>query len=113
MADLRTLDPRLYPYAKWLYDVAKYNSGRFVVTSAYRSPQDQQRLRERWLSGASSIPAAPPCRSLHQYGLAFDLAQLGVNVHTDSYLPLLGALWERVGGVWGGSVDPVHFAVRI
>ena len=113
MADLRTLDPRLYPYAKWLYDVAKHNSGRFVVTSAYRSPQDQQRLYKRWVSGASSIPAAAPCRSLHQYGLAFDLAQLGVNVHTDELLLLLGQLWQYMGGVHGGSADPVHFAVKL
>jgi len=113
MADLRTLDPRLYPYAKWLYDLAKYNSGKFVVTSAYRSPQDQQRLRERWLTGASTIPAAPPCQSLHQYGLAFDLAQVGVNVHQDLLLPLLGEVWSSLGGVHGGSADPVHFSVRI
>ncbi len=113
MADLRSLDPRLYPYAKWLYDVAKFNSGKFVVTSAYRSPNQQAKLYNRWLSGASTIPAAPPCRSLHQYRLAFDLAQLGVDPHEDMLLPLLGQLWQSLGGVHGGSADPVHFAVRI
>ena len=113
MADLRTLDRRLYPYAKWLYDVGKYYDGRLMVTSAYRSWSNQSRLYNKWLSGEAALPAAPPGRSLHQYRLAFDMARLGVAAKTDPLLTELGALWQQLGGVWGGARDPVHFSVRV
>jgi len=114
MADLRTLDRRLYPYAKWLYDVGKYYDGRLVVTSAYRSWAAQNRLYNKWLTGSpSQLPAAPPGKSLHQYRLAFDLARLGVSSRQDPLLTELGALWQQLGGVWGGARDPVHFSVRV
>lgn len=113
MADLRTLDPRLVPYARWLYAVGKYNDPLLVVTSSYRSPAKQARLYARWRSGLSSIPAAPPGGSLHQLGLAFDLARIGKDPLTDPLLAWLGALWESVGGRYGGIRDPVHFQPRI
>jgi len=113
MADLRTLDRRLYPYAKWLYDVGKYYDGRLVVTSAYRSWASQQRLYDKWRMNLSDIPAAPPGRSLHQYRLAFDLARVGQDPLTDQLLNDLGHLWQRLGGKWGGSRDPVHFSVVV
>ena len=113
MADLKTLDRRLYPYAKWLYDVGKYYDGRLVVTSAYRSMAAQQRLFDRWRMNLSSLPAARPGGSLHQYRLAFDLARIGVNPLDDELLAALGPLWQQIGGVWGGSRDPVHFAVVV
>jgi len=113
MADLRTLDARLYPWAKWLRDVGIYYDSRIVVTSAYRSMASQQRLYDRWRMGMSTLPAAPPGRSLHQYRLAFDLARAGVDPREDDLLMRLGAIWTQVGGTWGGSADPVHFAVNV
>jgi len=113
MADLRTLDRRLHPWAKYLYDIGKYNDPLLVVTSAYRSPAKQANLYRKWRTGQSSIPAAPPGRSLHQYGVAFDLARIGKDPLTDPLLSWLGALWESWGGRWGGTRDPVHFQIRV
>ena len=113
MADLRTLDRRLYPYAKWLYEVGQYYEGSLRVTSAYRSWASQDRLYKAWQQGESTIPAAPPGRSLHQWGLAFDLARLGRNPLEDQFLVALGGLWQRIGGKWGGIRDPVHFSAAV
>lgn len=113
MADLRTLRPDLIPWAKYLYEIGKYYDPLLVVTSAYRSPQHQQRLYKKYLSGESPIPAAPPGRSLHQRRLAFDLARIGKDPMGDPLLAWLGAVWEHWGGRYGGSRDPVHFQIRM
>lgn len=113
MADLRTLDSRLVPWAKYLYQIGKYYDGRLVVTSARRSIAKQQRLYEDWKRGISKIPAAPPGRSLHQYGLAWDMARIGINPLGDPLLNYLGRVWESWGGRWGGERDPVHFQPRM
>jgi len=113
MADLATLDPRLVPWAKYLYSLGKQYDGRLVVTSARRSAAKQQRLYYDYLRGISKIPAAPPGRSLHQLGLAFDLARIGKDPLTDPLLNWLGAVWTSWGGRWGGERDPVHFQPSI
>jgi len=113
MADLRTLDRRLYPYAKWLYEVGKYYDARLQVTSAYRSWASQKRLYDKWVSGTSTIMAAVPGRSQHQYRVAFDLARVGIDPLSDELLPALGRLWQSMGGLYGGPRDPVHFGVRV
>ncbi len=113
MADLRTLDWRLVPAAKYLYAVGKYYDPLLVVTSSFRSPSKQARLYEAYIRGTSKIPAAPPGRSLHGYGLAFDLARIGKDPFTDPLLNWLGAVWTSWGGQYGGPGDPVHFQVRL
>jgi len=113
MADLNTLDRRLVPWAKYLYQLGKQYDGRLVVTSSLRSSSKQARLYQAYLSGESKIPAAPPGRSLHEHGLAFDLARLGEDPLADPLLAWLGAVWESWGGKWGGIRDPVHFQPRI
>lgn len=113
MADLNRLNPQLIPWAKWLLEVGRYYDSRLVVTSGFRDSKKQAQLYERWVSGASAIPAAPPGRSLHNYGLAFDLARLGVDPFEDPLLQWLGSLWSQLGGVYGGVTDPVHFGVRV
>jgi len=113
MASLRTLDPRLQPYAEYLYAIGKYYDNRLVVTSARRSPQKQARLYRDYLSGKSLIPAAPPGRSLHEHGLSFDMARLGIPALADPFLAELGRLWQSWGGVHGGPRDPVHFQPRM
>jgi len=113
VADLRLLDARLVPSARYLYAIGKYYDPLLVVTSGYRSAAKQAKLYQKWLSGESKIPAAPPGRSLHGYGFAFDLARIGKNPFTDPLLFWLGQVWESWGGRYGGQRDPVHFQVRM
>ena len=113
MADLRTLRPGLVPWARWIYAVGKQQSGKLVVTSALRSSAKQAKLRSDWERGLSKIPANRPGTSLHEYGLAFDMAQMGVDPFEDTLLPWLGYWWEFYGGRWGGARDPVHFQIRV
>ena len=113
MADLRTLQPGLVPWARWIYAVGKQQSGRLVVTSARRSSAKQAQLRRRWEQGLSKVPANRPGTSLHEFGWAFDLAQIGVDPFADDLLPWLGHWWEFYGGRWGGAKDPVHFQIQV
>lgn len=113
MADLNSLDYRLVPWAKWIHSVGTYNDGRLVVTSAKRTSSKQSELYQKWRSGRSAIPANRPGTSLHEFGLAFDMARLGVDPLADPLLAWLGALWEAVGGQYGGPRDPVHFQPRM
>ena len=113
MADLRTLHPYLQPYAQYLLAVGKHYDGRLVVTSARRSIAKQSQLYNDYIRGLSAIPAAPPGRSLHQHGLAWDMARIGKDPLGDPLLAWLGAVWSSWGGQWGGARDPVHFQVRI
>lgn len=113
MADLRQLHPQLVPWAKYLYAVGKYYDPLLVVTSGFRSSSKQEKLYAKWLSGESQIPAAPPGRSLHGHGLAFDLARIGKDPFGDPLLNWLGAVWTHWGGQYGGERDPVHFQVRM
>ena len=113
MASLKTLHPGLVPAARWIYAVGKYYDPLLVVTSARRSASKQARLYGKWQRGEASIPAAPPGRSLHEHGLAFDLARIGKDPLSDPLLNYLGALWQHIGGQHGGSRDPVHFQVRM
>ncbi len=113
MADLNTLDPRLQPWAKYLLYVAKFNDSRFVITSARRDRAKQMTLYYDYLRGLSKIPAAPPGRSLHEHGLAFDMARIGIDPLADPLLAAFGALWESWGGRWGQQRDPVHFQPRM
>ena len=101
MTRFHGLVPWLQPYADYLYLVAEYNGLRPRITSVYRSYQQQAHLYDLYRRGLSQLPAAPPGRSKHQYGLAFDMV-------TDN-APALGAFWTGMGGQFGGTKDPVHF----
>ncbi len=113
MASLKTLHPQLVYPARWLYDVGKYNDPRLVVTSSRRSIGKQTRLYAAWRRGESRIPANRPGTSLHEHGLAFDMARLGIDPLSDPLLTWLGSIWTQIGGQWGGARDPVHFQVRV
>ena len=113
MASLRTLHPQLVPAARWLYAVGKYYDPLLVVTSARRSSAKQKRLYDKWQRGESRIPANRPGTSLHEYGLAFDMARIGKDPLADPLLNWLGSVWTQIGGRHGGARDPVHFQVRI
>ena len=101
MTIFRGLQPWLQPYAQYFYDVLRRAGLEPRVTSVFRSPQQQQVLYERYLRGESKLPAAPPGRSKHQYGLAFDLVC--------SDFAAAGQFWQAMGGRWGAERDPVHF----
>ena len=106
----RELDPWFAPYANYLYDVALANGLSPVVTSAFRSIQKQATLYDRYLRGLSDLPAAPPGRSLHNYGLAFDLV-VHSGYRSDAQ-EALGRFWRSIGGHWYPS-DPVHFEAPV
>lgn len=105
-SSLNALQPFLRPYAEWLVSVAPYAGARSVrVTSVKRSRAQQRALYSNWLAGRSRFPAAPPGRSKHEYGLAWDMV-----TEPFSALTTLGAWWRSVGGEWSPT-DPIHFAV--
>lgn len=103
MSALDQLQPWLAPYAKWLVALG---GAQVQVTSTYRSMAQQTELYRRYRAGQSKYPAAPPGASYHNYGRAFDI------VGPPNVLAYLGAVWEQMGGTWGGrygSPDPIHF----
>lgn len=104
MNSTRGLQPWLQEAAEWLIAVASYNGLNPRVTSTYRSYAKQKALYENYLAGRSQFPAAPPGRSLHQYGRAFDMV-----VNQEWAYEALGSLWNRIGGKWGGFRDRIHF----
>jgi len=98
----------LSPSAIWLVSVAPYAGARSVrVTSVLRSRARQQQLYSLRQRGAHPYPVAPPGRSMHEYGLAWDMV-------TEPYsaLTTLGRWWKEVGGSWSPT-DPIHFSVPI
>ena len=105
MSGFRGLEPWLRPYAKGLFDYAQREGMRPRLLSTDRSLAAQKILYDRYASGRSGIPAAPPGRSLHNYGHAFDL-----KVTDPDEQAWLGRVWESWGGRWGGRFnDPNHF----
>lgn len=99
---LDQLQPWLVPWAKWLYRYAAAYGCQ--ITSVRRSYSEQRRLYADYLAGRSKYPAAPPGRSMHEAGRAWDM------VGRPEILAWLGAGWESVGGTWGGRFgDQIHF----
>jgi len=105
---LSSLQPWLKPYADWLVSVAPYAGARSVrITSVTRSRGRQLALYNRFLRGRAQFPAAPPGRSHHEYGLAWDMV-----TEPFSVLATLGAWWIQLGGRWSPK-DKIHFSVGI
>ena len=76
-----------------------------TVTSGKRSSSEQSRLYQNYIHGRSDLPAAPPGRSAHEYGLALDfvVAQGKTSPQQRQAMNLLAS--------WGGELvagDPVH-----
>lgn len=96
MSTFSGLQPWLRPYAESLLRLAP----EARVTSVYRSYSEQLKL---WRSRSRNpFPVAPPGRSWHQYGRAFDV------VARQQVLEQLGQAWRSMGGTWNAS-DPIHF----
>lgn len=99
------LQAPLRPWANELYRVAQRYGLKPRVTSVFRGLREQRALREKFLRGESRFPAAPPGRSLHNFGHAFDL-----HVKDAASQEWLGRVWEHWGGRWGGRFnDAPHF----
>jgi len=96
------LDPRIVPAANGAYQDFVAAGLRPRITSATRSRQEQAILYERYQRGLSQLPAAPPGRSKHEFGLAFDCVTTNPQ--------LAGQIAGRWGLKWRAS-DPVHFEV--
>jgi len=99
------LDPRL-SWALRSMLVALHQMGLSAgvrVTSTLRSREKQAKLYREWLRGERRLPVAPPGRSMHERGLAFDISA------PDSTLAVAGELAPYLGLRWLGSRDPVHF----
>src|SRR5437879_4301625 len=104
MASLRTLDWRLIPAASWFVRALERAGIQVTVTSARRDLDEQEQLYDCFRRtgcsncrrGPGCFPAAPPGRSFHDKGVAFDL-----HLSPPRYAEA-GALWERLGGTWGG-----------
>lgn len=103
----RGLHPQLVPYAEVLLAWIRQMDPSARVSSVRRSSTEQARLYRRFQAGLSRYPAAPPGRSSHELGLAFDI------VARPEVLAAAGQVWESWGGRWGGRFqDPIHFDVR-
>lgn len=100
---LEGLEPALRPWAEYLVQLGQQHDPSLTITSVRRSSAEQARLYRRYLAGQSQFPAAPPGRSFHEYGRAWDM------VGRPEVLRWLGAIWQSWGGTYGGEVDPIHF----
>lgn len=81
------------------------------MISGYRDPERQAAICRDLEDGGSGRPCADPSRSTHTSCPATG-ADLRVEGMAGSVYELLGAIWKRLGGRWGGefsSPDPNHF----
>lgn len=112
------LDSKVADLARQLILNAKTNLGIDLhITTGYRSPQQQAK---EYAEG----DGVPPCKSYHQYGLAFDIAIVSkrnsngipeaYNWNGDDYRKI-GEIGRSFGLTWGGDwkrKDMVHFEYR-
>lgn len=85
---------------------------RFTITSGYRSPETQQRLVDEWRAGNKAVyTPLPPGQSWHNHTNWLGQPDaLAIDIWT-SYPPTAGYIARQLGLVWGGTKDPVHFAL--
>jgi D-alanyl-D-alanine carboxypeptidase-like protein len=100
---IEALIPELQQPCRDLVDLAGAAGVQPRITSTLRSHSQQASLYKRFISGNSAYPAAPPGRSAHEFGYAFDMIVAGSENQTD-----LGSVWRSWGGVWGPN-DAIHF----
>lgn len=73
---------------------------RYRVSVGYRDPATQARLYHLYVTGQRKIKAAPPGKSMHQFGLAADLSPSTSAAHR--------AIGRRYGLYWPMSYEPWH-----
>jgi D-alanyl-D-alanine dipeptidase len=109
------IDPELEDYIEQARQILEdeYPGVSLVVTSGYRSPQQQAALRARWDRGdRSGLVVRPAAASRHAQGRAADLAftvrgrRLPVAQTPRDAWAWLADLLEPVGVRWGGTFSP-------
>lgn len=113
MSSLATLEPWLRPPAEAFFayvavPTARYYGATAQITSVRRSSAEQAKLYRRYLAGLSQFPAAPPGKSRHEQGRAFDMVILSGRELRKDILTALGRYWVSLGGRWFPS-DVIHF----
>src|SRR5262250_1916947 len=87
------LSPAMQQLAPQLLSAAQSLNPSFRITSGCRSRAQQTALYQSYLRGENRLPVAPPGRSLHELGLAVDIAR-DMDPYDDEWLPVLGEWWK-------------------
>jgi hypothetical protein len=96
---IATLEPELQPLALELVRLAGAAGHRITVTSGRRSTTEQAAIH-----ASNPAGSAPPGRSKHEQGRAFDVAFLNADGtwSYDGHWLTIGELGESLGLRWGG-----------
>lgn len=120
--NIATLHQRVRPFARGLIEKAASHGIIIKVTSGMRSFEEQAELFAKFKAGGPI--AAPPGKSNHNFGLAFDVTMFkGSDDPEKAKTPVfespayktVGALGRDLGLEWGGDwkrVDEPHFQLR-
>jgi peptidoglycan L-alanyl-D-glutamate endopeptidase CwlK len=119
---IATLHPLVRPYSRALVEKAATQGIIIKVTSGLRSYEEQAELYRKYRAGGPV--AAPPGKSNHNFGLAFDITifkgsadpeKAKTPVWESPAYKAVGALGTDLGLEWGGNwkrVDEPHFQLR-
>ena len=92
--------------------LAKWNAelgGKFDISHGYRSMAQQQRLYDRWRAGVpGQALAAPPGKSMHNFGLAVDLQPSSTTAAQRAAGAKYGLRWPMGFEPW--HVEPMEAA---
>tara|TARA_Y100000310_G_C20602660_1_gene773865 strand:+ start:260 stop:1435 length:1176 start_codon:yes stop_codon:yes gene_type:complete len=124
-AKLMSLHQDFIPYVKLFICECASRGIEIKLTSGYRSPAKQREIYNKWVSRGKTGPKpAPPGRSYHNVGMAFDYNAILPNGNrlysasskkkwNDSGIVAIG---ESIGLYWGGhfstNYDPIHWDFR-
>lgn len=107
--ELVGLHAGIIPYAELLIRELRRAGYRVTITSVKRSREEQAKLYAAYLAGRNPYPVAPPGRSAHEHGLAWDMDVRAASGADGA--PLAGRWWKSIGGVWSHT-DRVHYGVK-
>jgi len=121
--NIATLHPKVRPYARALVSTAQARGLIIKVISGTRSYEEQAELYRKYKAGGPL--AAPPGRSNHNFGIAFDIGVFTGSTDPEkarAYQPesggydVAGALAGGIGLSWGGNwkskKDKPHYELR-
>jgi len=120
--NIETLHPKVHSYARALVTAARAQGIIVKIISGTRSYAEQAVLYEKYKNGGPQ--AAPPGKSNHNFGLAFDIGVFTGSSDPEkakTYQPesgaydAVGALATNIGLSWGGNwkkKDKPHYELR-